>query len=209
MLNSLEGGHERHCLSLRAVLPGLLLILIVDLITISGFWPNLGWVNSGLFLFMACVPWATLLILRKPIACLGYSRAQLLRSFGWGMVVGGIWRVFSLSFNLWWTNLGDRPIQWAPLIGALIWVPLVEETFFRGYLGRALSGKFRPWPGILIQAALFTLHPVHWSQGALSLMSVLGFGVIAGWLQLRFNNIWSAWGAHAFANVLPHLLNFV
>jgi membrane protease YdiL (CAAX protease family) len=208
MANSLEGGLDQHSLSLSEVLPGLLLILIVDLLTISGFWPDLGWVNSGLSLFMVSVPWATLLILRKPIACLGYSRAQLLRSFGWGMVAGGIWRVLSLSFNFWWTNLGDRSIQWAPLVGALVWVPLVEETFFRGYLGRTLSRTIGTWQGNLIQAVLFTLHPVHWSQGALSLMSVLGFGLIAGWLQLRFNSIWSAWGAHAFANLLPLLLIF-
>jgi membrane protease YdiL (CAAX protease family) len=206
MANLSEGELDQESLSLRAVLPGLLLILAVDLLTISGYWPDRGWLNAGLYLSMFSVPWVTLLVLRKPAGYLGYSRAQLLRSFGWGMVAGGIWRVLSLSFNLWWTKLGDLTIHWTPLVDTLVWVPLVEETFFRGYLGRALSGTLGTWSGVLIQAVLFAFHPVHWSQGALSVMSVLVFGILAGWLQLRFNNIWSAWGAHAFANFLPLLL---
>jgi membrane protease YdiL (CAAX protease family) len=112
-----------------------------------------------------------------------------------------------MLLNLWWVHLGSNPAVGIPqFFGALIWIPFVEETFFRGYLGRALSASFGMWPGVLIQAVLFTLQPVHWQQGLFALVSIFGFGVIAGWLDHRFNSIWAPWGAHALANLLAILL---
>jgi membrane protease YdiL (CAAX protease family) len=123
------------------------------------------------------------------------------------MVAGGVWRLLSMLINLWWVQLGSNPaVGISQLFGALIWIPLVEETFFRGYLGRALSASLGMWPAILIQALLFTLQPVHWQQGHFALISIFGFGFLAGWLERRFNSIWAPWGAHAFANLLAILL---
>ena len=200
-----EGGTEQ--LTLRGVLPGLLLVLLVDVLAIIGQWPvDLLW-NSAYAIILVLLPFITLGVLRLPIASLGYEHRDLIRSFGWGMVVGGIWRVISLLLNLWWVEPGWMPaIGIGRLLGALVWVPFVEETFFRGYLGRALSSALGIWPGILIQAVLFALQPVHWQQGYLALVSIFGFGVLAGWLQHRFKNIWAPWGAHAFANLLALLL---
>ena len=196
-------------LSLRAVTPGLIVIFLVDLLTVSGLWPGLGWHNLLLTLVLVSLPWITLVVLGKPVQSLGFCRREFLRSIGWGVVAGGFWRLLSILFNLWWVDLGELGLMGIPqLVSALIWIPLVEETFFRGYLGRALSGSIGSWPGILLQAGLFTLQPAHWNQGGLALLSVLGFGVLAGWLAQRWNSLWPAWGAHAFANLLPRLVYF-
>lgn len=156
---------------------------------------------------MLFIPWITLAVTRSPIAALGFTRAQIVRAFGWGMVVGGFWRIISILINFMAVDLGAGLAGWLPMfIGGVIWVPLVEETFFRGYLLRPLMHDLGRWTGILIQALLFCLHPVHLSQGVLALISVFGFGLIAGWIQDRFGSLWAAWGAHAFANILPLLV---
>jgi membrane protease YdiL (CAAX protease family) len=195
-------------LSLRAIFPGLFLILLVDALAILGIWPS-GSVNLVFSLVLFLLPWATLVVTRTSVNKLGYRQTQFLRTFGWGMVAGGIWRIFSVLINLWVIRLGGNELNWiSSIMGAIIWVPLVEETYFRGYIGRALSNSIGLWPGIVTQALLFTLQPVHLSQGYLALISVFVFGVLAGWIHTRFDSIWSAWGAHAFANFLPLLIAF-
>jgi membrane protease YdiL (CAAX protease family) len=47
---------------------------------------------------------------------------------------------------------------------------------------------------------------VHWAQGWLHLVSIFGFGLLAGWLVVKRGSVWSAWGAHAFANLLPSII---
>jgi membrane protease YdiL (CAAX protease family) len=196
-------------LSLRAIIPGLFLILLVDALAFIGMWPSTGIVNLAFSLVLLVLPWATLVVTRKSVTNLGYQRAQALRALGWGMVAGGLWRITSILINLSGIKLGYSYIDWiSPVLGAIVWVPLVEETYFRGYIGRTLSTSIGLWPGIVAQALLFTLQPVHLSQGLIALISVFGFGVIAGWIQNRFDSIWAAWGAHAFANVLPLLILF-
>ncbi len=57
-----------------------------------------------------------------------------------------------------------------------------------------------------MQAGLFALYPVHWNQGWLAIISILGFGILSGWLVERTGSVWIGWGAHGFANMLPSLL---
>jgi len=137
----------------------------------------------------------------------GYTRDRGLADYGWGMVAGGIWRGLSMAFNLWsgWARIGWGVFSW---IGALVIIPLVEETFFRGYLGRALRLRVGKWPAILVQGILFALHPGHWAQGYLHLISIFLFGILAGWLMEKRGSIWASWGAHGFANILPEVLRF-
>jgi len=196
-----------NALSMRMVFPGLILILLVDALALFGIWPISGPLNLLLSLVFLVLPWATLVVTRTSPMKIGYRSTQFLRSFGWGLVAGGIWRIFSILINLWALRLGEPTMNWiSPILGAIIWVPLIEETYFRGYIGRALSSSIGLWPGILVQALLFTFQPVHLSQSPLALISVFGFGVVAGWIHIRFDSIWSAWGAHAFANILPMLI---
>jgi membrane protease YdiL (CAAX protease family) len=176
----------------------LLFILCVDLAGIAG----VGGRALGLWsLVSAVIPWITIFVLRRRPSSLGYVRERWLAEFGWGMIAGAIWRGLSMAISLAWLDgsaLG--------LLGAFVWVPLVEETFFRGYLGPALSARLGRWRGIILQALLFAMLPGHWPQGWPALAGIFAFGVLAGWLVETRRNLWIAWGAHAFANVLPSFL---
>ncbi len=192
---------------MAAVVPGLSFIVIVDFVTVSGaahsFEPYL---RSWIWV-VAVLPWLTLLLFRKAPTVYGYSRRRALSIFGWGMVAGAVWRGLSLGFNIWfqngWTQIGSNTLL---LFGLLFWIPFLEETFFRAYIGGALLAKYGRWPSIVIQATLFSFHPGHWTQGWLDIVSIFTFGILSGWLYARFRSIWAPWGAHAFANILPLLL---
>lgn len=194
-------------LPVAAVVPGLIYILFVDIISVL----DLGHVFEPYFnswsLIFAVLPWVVLLGLRKPASFYGYKMERGLAIFGWGMVAGAVWRGLSMGFLYLvqsdWTQVGWNAL-W--LFGMLIWIPFVEETFFRAYLQSALVWKYGRWPGILIQAILFSFHPAHWSQGWIKVISIFSYGLLSGWLYDRFKSIWAPWGAHAFANVLPNIL---
>jgi membrane protease YdiL (CAAX protease family) len=187
---------------LKLVLPGLIAVGAVDLLAVFGCWsliPNRDLIHS---LILLAIPWLALLIARRRPGAYGYHRRGFVLHLGWGAVAGGAWRLASLLLNM--LVLGST-LQGSGLwvwISALIWVPLLEETFFRGYLGRSLAVRLGTWPGIIIQAVLFTLQPYHLGGGWSGLAGVFGFGLLAGWLMHRRGSIWAAWGAHAFANAL-------
>lgn len=200
-------GVKNTPLPLWAVLPGLVYIVVIDLLMVTGMIGFVPWLVQTWSLVLLVLPWVTLLVLRQSPSALGYTLDRMLAEFGWGMVAGGVWRGLSMGFNLWWqggwTNIGWGVGYW---LGGVVLVPLVEETFFRGYLGRALAPRVGRWPAIIIQAVLFSLHPGHWAQGYLHLVSIFIFGLMTGWLVEKRGSIWAAWGAHGFANVLPGIM---
>lgn len=199
---------RREALPIRTILPGLICILLIDLVAWMGIGANGSVIATSLLILL---PWVTLLFTKRSPATIGYVRERAVARYGWGMVAGGVWRGLSMGFNY---LILRPPISlgstWTQLISSLILVPFVEETFYRGYLGRSLAKKLGRWPGIIIQATLFTLYPIHWNQGWPAIASIFGFGVLSGWLVERTGSIWIGWGAHGFANILPVLLlNFV
>jgi membrane protease YdiL (CAAX protease family) len=194
-------------LALRAVIPGVVLVVAVDLAAVTGLAGAIGPAIGAWGLVAGVIPWATILVVRRKPSAIGYVRGRWLAEYGWGMVAGAAWRGLSMALNAAWLRPGQAPAPTIADIGVgLIWVPLMEETFFRGYLGPALVARFGMWPGILAQALFFTLHPGHWAQGWPALAGIFAFGVLAGWLVQARRTIWIAWGAHGFANALPTLL---
>jgi membrane protease YdiL (CAAX protease family) len=205
--NSADDYKATSSLPVVAVTPGLLFILIVDFATVSGAGSRFDPYLRSWVWVVAVLPWVTLVLFRKAPAVYGYRRRGAPAIFGWGMLAGAVWRGLSLGLNTWvqsdWTQIGSRGML---LFGLLFWIPFLEETFFRAYIGGALLTKFGRWPAIVIQAVLFSFHPGHWTQGWLDIVSIFAFGILSGWLYARFRSIWAPWGAHAFANILPLLL---
>ncbi len=191
-------------LPFAAILPALLVSLALAGIGVSGAGlPASRWVSLSPLVF-ASLPWATLIILREPVASLGYSGERALARFGWGMLAGALWRAASLALNAAWEarldRLGAGPADW---LTALVWVPFVEETYYRGFLGLGLRPRCGRLGAVVIQAVLFTLHPLHWTQGPPHIVGIFAFGLLAGALVVRTGSIWPAWGAHALANAIP------
>ncbi|NIS79455.1 MAG: CPBP family intramembrane metalloprotease [Anaerolineales bacterium] len=206
-MGKVHEGSKTPSLPFAWITPGLIYIVFLDVVTIAGLGDLFRPLILPWNLIIALLPWVTVLVLRCRNSVLGFNRRLALYSLGWGVLMGAVWRGLSLGFNALvqggWTRLGWGIITW---LGAIILIPIVEETFFRGYLCRALVEKIGSWPGILLQALLFSFHPGHWVQGWPHLMSIFAFGILAGWLIDRFGSIWAPIGAHAFANVLPEIM---
>ena len=197
-------GSERSgetAVSLATLLPGLAIITVVDLLAFTGRWRAGGAAGYLLPGFLLVIPWLVLAWLRRPASTYGYRSSHLLLDLGWGVVGGSIWRLASLLFNYallgWEAGAGVLSVA-----SALLWVPFLEETFFRGYLGKNLAPYVGQRGANLMQSLLFTLQPAHLAQGWTALASIFAFGLLAGWLTARRNSLWPALGAHAAANVI-------
>jgi membrane protease YdiL (CAAX protease family) len=194
-------------LSLKSIVPGLAIIVAMNLLAVTRLWPNDPLWSMASTIMLFSMPWITLIVLRQSPAVFAYRSDRAGLNYAWGVLAGAIWRGLSMLFNYRIIHAGTGPVVGiSVLLVGLIWVPFIEETFFRGYLGKTLNANLGPAKGIFLQAVLFTFQPVHWQQGWLSLISVFAFGVIAGWLVERWDSIWAGWGAHGFANVLPAIL---
>jgi len=85
----------------------------------------------------------------------------------------------------------------------IVFVPVMEELLFRGFLQTWLRGKMRLFPAIAIASAVFALFHFNYSQGlsnihyiaALSLLSVF-----LGYLYEREKNLWAPTGLHMMFN---------
>ena len=92
------------------------------------------------------------------------------------------------------------------LLGQLAGNALYEETFYRGYLIRALTPEVggRTWTAVLAAAALFgVMHiPNYWVRGVPMglLIPATLVGVIFGFLYLRTGNLWLCIGLHSLLN---------
>jgi len=194
-------------LPLKAIAPGLAIIVVMNILAVIGLWPNDPLLSMASTIMLFAIPWATLIVLRQSPEVFAYRSDRAGLNYAWGVLAGAIWRGLSMLFNYRIIHAGTVPLDGISLLFfGLIWVPFIEETFFRGYLGKTLNANLGPVMGIFLQAVLFTFQPVHWQQGWLSLISVFVYGVIAGWLVERWDSLWAGWGAHGFANVLPGLL---
>jgi membrane protease YdiL (CAAX protease family) len=183
--------------------PGLVYIALIDILGMTGRLQAWGWLEKVWVLPLVILPWGLVMASPERLQRMGYRRQRWLLNLGWGIVTGGLWRLASLVLNLMLTHNGAVLFGWGDILSAAVFIPWIEETYFRGYLGRGLEGHWGFWPSLVVQSILFACHPVHWAQGWPHWISILGFGCLAGWLVAHRQSIWAAWGAHAFANLIP------
>lgn len=207
--NLVANDRDDSGLPLALTFPGLLLVLSLELLILLGLVEHTPWMQMLLTAVLVMTPWAAVLRSRSKLEALAYKRERFFLHLGWGMVAGGIWRVLSILMNLVHYQLSGFLGTTLDLLALMIWVPFVEETFFRGYLGRSLSRAWGFIPGILVQAVVFTLLPSHISQGWWNMLSIFAFGLLAGWLTEVRRSVWAPWSAHAFANVLPYIARLI
>ncbi len=121
-----------------------------------------------------------------------------------GAVVGGLWVLTApapdLMLEMAVATMPALPFAiWAGLrvLGTVVFVPLVEEMFFRGYLLRRLDGS-SPWQrgaAILLSSLAFAALHGRWVEAGLA-------GVVFAALMLRRGRVGDAIWAHIIANAV-------
>ena len=94
----------------------------------------------------------------------------------------------------------------------MLFVPIVEELIFRGFVLTQCVRRVRPWTAIAISSSIFGLYHLR-NVFFRDLESVFGqmlftgvvFGPIAGYVTLRFRTVWPAVVLH-YANNLTFFL---
>ena len=90
----------------------------------------------------------------------------------------------------------------AAFIVVVLFAPIAEETFDRGFVYAGLAQKWGAWPAIFASAAIFAV--AHMSFG----MIVPAFisGVVFAWVYWRSGSLWPALFAHVGQNAIAFAL---
>lgn len=175
--------------------------------------------TSGLLVSLA-------MILSTPVA-LGLSalfiwlrrgpplRAYLaLRPFGWqdgllGLVgLAGVWALgaaLNPEMSQWMVDTRNNA---GPLVlfylAIVILAPLTEEVVFRGFAFTGLAhGQSGPWKAIIITSLAWGA--LHVQYGWRELLTILGLGIVLGWLRARSGSLWLPMLVHLVNNFVSML----
>lgn len=93
---------------------------------------------------------------------------------------------------------------------------LLEEAFFRGFLGHAFPEKLRkPW-GIAFSALAFAVYHIgildSWMNAGMLLLMTTGLAAVGAILQLicdKFGSVKASWLVHACANLAINTIGFM
>lgn len=147
---------------------------------------------------------------KAPLSYHGFKKAhgrlpylQVLGAWMLAWLALGIWAV--LIQNIEWLqppdnasealeSTGENLFIALPLVG--LFVPLVEETFFRGFLLAGLRNKMGPIAALALSSAIFALFHIH--PGLYVPTFVLGVAI--GWVYLRTGSVWPSVVLHAVHN---------
>lgn len=84
------------------------------------------------------------------------------------------------------------------LISIVVWVPIIEEAFFRGFILTGLHHKMGIPKALIISSAIFAA--VHISPGVL--IPIFVTGLLLGALYLRTKSLWPSIVIHSIQNLL-------
>ncbi len=85
----------------------------------------------------------------------------------------------------------------------VLWGPLAEEIFFRGFIFSGLRARIGPGRAILLSALIFTLFHVD----PRVMVPIFVTGALLAWLYHRSGHIWSPFLAHASQNGIAFALS--
>ncbi len=93
-------------------------------------------------------------------------------------------------------------------IAAIVFAPLFEETFFRGFLFKGFwQSRLGIIPTILLMSITWT--SLHYEYGILSMIMLFIFGICLGIARYRTNSLLTPLLMHAFWNAIALLSPFV
>jgi uncharacterized protein len=95
------------------------------------------------------------------------------------------------------------------VLGVVVFIPIMEELLFRGFLQTWLRGKMRTYSAIGVTSIVFALFHYSFSQGFsnIAYMAALLFlSGILGYLYEREKSLWASIGLHVMFNAVSVLL---
>ena len=115
-----------------------------------------------------------------------------------------------LGFDLPESLPSDFDLEGPRIIGGLalviiLWGPLAEEIFFRGFVFSGLVGRLGVVGAALISSLLFAIahvDPSRWVDTLILVPPIFITGLLLAWLYHKTGSIWSAFAAHALQNAL-------
>lgn len=97
--------------------------------------------------------------------------------------------------------VGDGAVILVSVFALAVWVPFVEEVFFRGFLFAGLAARYGLYAGIAASAAIFAL--IHFSLA--TIIPIFVTGVLFALAYHRAGSIWIPMSAHSAQNLLALL----
>lgn len=96
---------------------------------------------------------------------------------------------------------GDGALMLVSVLALGLWVPFVEEVFFRGFLFAGLAARYGLYVGIAASAFLFAV--VHFSLA--TIIPIFVTGILFGLVYHVTRSIWIPAAAHSAQNILALL----
>ena len=103
------------------------------------------------------------------------------------------------------TLTDDMTFPWLLIIGTVIFAPLLEEVFFRGFVFAGFRQRYGWQKGALISSAMFAI--VHLQPLAFPPLFLMGY--ILAFIYQRSNSIWPCIILHFVVNGLAMLVEFL
>lgn len=200
------------CVSLRTILPALIFIASLDILYLGSGWRVRAFIQVNALLWAALLVFFLILALvqkRCTLPGLGFRQSSSTWLYLWSILGGIGWRLLDMLFAGTPISFGktwNGEITWIATLSGLFVAPLVEETFFRGFLQTGLKKRIGEGWAIVVQSLLFALHPVHLSQNGFHFVLFVLFGLAAGVIYRRTHSLYPLLCAHGIANVLPAAL---
>ena len=143
--------------------------------------------------------------LKAVVATVGAIAASLAFAWLYGMAASALASRFGWNWltppELPGALLLPGPALIASILALVIWTPLAEEIFFRGFLMRGMVNRWGLAPGLLASAAVFAI--LHITPGLL--LPVFVTGLLLGALYAYTRSLWPPIAVHAAQNGLAVL----
>ena len=97
--------------------------------------------------------------------------------------------------------VGDGAVILVSVFALAVWVPFVEEIFFRGFLFAGLAARYGLYAGLAASAAIFAL--IHFSLA--TILPIFVTGILLAVVYHRTGSIWIPAAAHSAQNLLALL----
>jgi len=171
------------------------------------------WTAAKLLIWIAPIVAIVTFAVRRPvIQYLGLVR--LARGVRVGLAVGAVFVALGAMLDVFTRSYGWPSAGWGQ-VNALVIAPLFEEVMFRGFALRAVEEDgYGFWTANLVAAVMFLgLHLPGWyfmgvlqPFQAVTGVSIVLIGLVAGYAKHRADSTWAAIGVHFVNNVYSAFL---